>query len=680
MSTTAKSNPDQSQYLVFAQNHRPGLKSGDYALELTHQITGTGIDSENTTPAPITFHFSVRGDRFSLPPTHLHSVFPPAGSLGEYSQVLPHVIFNRNTLPWERFAMPPDQKGSMSEDDLEKIPWLALLVFNPDELQTVTDPGQTLSPDAMQHQAETGRAAPLSSLTGPAKGWSGIADTEYADPSEKIQVIYAKKSTLINLLPTTDELQYLAHTRHASDTAAGASVGNEMALVIANRLPQPNGPSIIHLVSVEDRYQPDKSFNFNGAGDDDLVTLVTLKSWRIACITPEQSFDRLLHNLDQGVPALPAVSGMPPAAQAFLEMGFLPEPHHFRRGGKSISWYHGPLAPGKYQKGLDTSVFPVHTADELLRYDDRHGLFDVSYAAAWELGRLLCLQQKKVSANLYQWKCQHAAQLLQAEQSLTSPHLPLTSRQHNGQEPPELPAEVDDWFSRISLLDGVPFNYLLPDERLLPKESIRFFELDPSWIAALVDGAFSIGRVIRQDKARDISLKAKLGDTYTEQGAVSGFILRSAVVAGWPGFLLEGYDTEPDQVHENQPISATPLPVLRMERIAPNILICLFQGELQVLDIHLKPEVLHFGVDEVLKSNPVQYDKKLRNADGTERSDSDTLTVPLTLNAQRKVDIAGLFNSIAAQKDKLGFSGAFASGQFALEMVEGVPKVRFMRG
>ena len=50
------------------------------------------------------------------------------------------------------------------------------------------------------------------------------------------------------------------------------------------------------------------------------------------------------------------------------------------------------------------------------------------------------------------------------------------------------------WFANLAMLEGVPFNYLVPDERMLPPESIRFFHVDQDWIDALIDGAFSIGR------------------------------------------------------------------------------------------------------------------------------------------------------------------------------------------
>ena len=65
-----------------------------------------------------------------------------------------------------------------------------------------------------------------------------------------------------------------------------------------------------------------------------------------------------------------------------------------------------------------------------------------------------------------------------------------------------MPDSLTKWLGKLALLTGVPFNYLVPDERMLPLESIRFFYLDPNWVAALSDGAFSIGRNLTADKDR----------------------------------------------------------------------------------------------------------------------------------------------------------------------------------
>ena len=45
----------------------------------------------------------------------------------------------------------------------------------------------------------------------------------------------------------------------------------------------------------------------------------------------------------------------------------------------------------------------------------------------------------------------------------------------------ELPETVRSWFENLILLEGVPFRYLVPDECMLPAESIRFFQ----WYAEL---------------------------------------------------------------------------------------------------------------------------------------------------------------------------------------------------
>jgi len=132
---------------------------------------------------------------------------------------------------------------------------------------------------------------------------------------------------------------------------------------------------------------------------------------------------------------------------------------------------------------------PVPAADALVRYNPALGLFDISYAAAWELGRLLALQSKQFSTNLYLWKRTHAQQLRQAEQQLLYASLPVQGQSVDASE--QFTA-ISIWFARMGLLQGVPFNYLVPDEQMLPKESIRFFWVDSVWVDCLLDGALAL--------------------------------------------------------------------------------------------------------------------------------------------------------------------------------------------
>jgi hypothetical protein len=51
---------------------------------------------------------------------------------------------------------------------------------------------------------------------------------------------------------------------------------------------------------------------------------------------------------------------------------------------------------------------PVDFADQLVRYNPETGMMDVSYASAWQIGRLLGLQNKEYSLALYDWKQSNA--------------------------------------------------------------------------------------------------------------------------------------------------------------------------------------------------------------------------------------------------------------------------------
>lgn len=85
--------------IEFIQYHQPALKDGDYEITITQEIKEEKITANNS--FRITRKFSVGAERFDLKPTDIHAVFPPDGSLGEHSNVLPHIILNRSTLPWE---------------------------------------------------------------------------------------------------------------------------------------------------------------------------------------------------------------------------------------------------------------------------------------------------------------------------------------------------------------------------------------------------------------------------------------------------------------------------------------------------------------------------------------------------------------------------------------------------
>jgi hypothetical protein len=336
-----------------------------------------------------------------------------------------------------------------------------------------------------------------------------------------------------------------------------------------------------------------------------------------------------------------------------------------RQGEQTVSWYRGPLIPSenRFEPAL-----PARAADELARYDTEVGLFDVSYAAAWELGRLLALQSKRFSVRLYNWKRAHARCLKQDEQRLLHPHLPMSE---SASEVEPLPDDLASWFHDLSLLRGVPFNYLVPDERMLPPESIRFFQLDPAWLDCLLDGAFSIGRVASSDHAQDQA--HEVSPASNPHDSVSGFLLRSDVVSGWPGLLVDAYDSV---------TNGKKIDLLRMDRLSDNVLLCLFVGETQVVEIHQQPEAIHFGLDEST-SAPPGYFKKLRDGQGVE-GELTVAAIPWRQAAKSVIDISSLAQAIENNLDSQTRSKLqlppMTSSQFALQMIEGVEKIVLRAG
>lgn len=763
-------------YVDYIQNQLPGLKSGDYTVEVTQTITAAGVSDKNKFSSQ-SLDFSIRGERFSLKPSDIVSVFPPANSLGEHSSVFPQVVFARNTLPWERMiAEPKGKQGDKSYDDerkkVEAMPWMALLVFNEEEL---ANPDPKAKPLDIENGAVTTLADLGAKVGSNFPGYDASKYPKYptleSDEKEadKVTVIYAKKQLLQQLLPSAEDLARWCHAResslrinldnpnadslyyelwdakgqlaHAAYAAiekledstyhsrlepgklkagdydvkvwvndkpvavkpetikitANDEFGQKVAIVPANRLPKPGARSVVHLVSLEERYYWDGSqysFYFDAqCKDDDLIPLVSLKSWSFNCVTETHNFDQMLARLIKDgkgdtlntlrLPLQPNPNNDAniKTANRYLESGYVPLPHFFRRGGKSISWYRSPMIPGhKPASALPADTFPASCADALLMYDEQYGMFDVSYAAAWELGRLMALKNKGVSTSLYRWKRLHSNQLKLAEQQEMHPHLPF--HQPVG-DAPALPEEVETWFSALGLLKGLPFNYLAPDERMLPKESFRFFQLDPDWISCLIDGAFSVGRVTAADATTD----QKLHQDHVagkQPSVVSGFLLRSYVVKGWPKLQVDGYK----QVASDEAgMDSNKLKILRMERLSPNVLLCLFEGDAVAVDIHQKPEMLHLGFDIPKPQTSDRYTKALRDAEGLDKDPSNNNNPWATeiLDSSdwdpqsRVVHVSHLYKDINNKKSALKFKGQLTSAQFALSMVEGVQKVRFVR-
>jgi len=270
--------------------------------------------------------------------------------------------------------------------------------------------------------------------------------------------------------------------------------------------------------------------------------------------------------------------------------------------------------------------------------------------------------------------------------------MPL-SRPTSRDEVPDAPVpdDVAFWLGRLRLLNGLPFNYLVPDVRMLPAESIRFFSLDFAWIDALTDGAFSIGRSTVDDVVTDegsfkiVALAAGASSASQRQAAlqsvapepveppqvVTGFLIRSAVIAGWPSLEIDGFS---DAAGENA------LGILRMEVISPSILICLFAGRVARVDIHEPAETLHSGIADP-PSDAVKSLRYLAATGSNVTGDAiagSSVAVPFRSAESRVIRVNNLAANLRTGLGAYETVSSFTAAEFGLEMVQGAQSGSFV--
>lgn len=653
--------PSQDAKIEFLEFHQPALESGEYKVELEQRLD-SGKTGKCTFTKDLTF--AVTGERFGpLAPKDIAAVFPPADGVVNQSHLLPHIAFRRSTLPWERF---PGEKD-------ENLSWLALLLFR--ESDFLEEENRADKPKVTILKLRDLLNAPASAPLFPKTLELEVGQQE----NDEVTVLDVKKKTLAPLLPTHEELALLAHA-HQRKAKCGAPEGDPEATVFCKRLPDPNGANTVYLVSLERRYR-DGNFDFQGATDDGWIRLVVLTSWSFHCVDQGKGFADLLRKIDHKTGELRAPEGTVPAESAaapYLEQGYVALPHRMRRGSKSVSFYRGPLVPGENADSLG-SLLPAECADQLLRYDPAISMFDVSYAAAWELGRLLTLANTRVALQLANANRQSAQQAAAARQRAAR-RLPL--RRRKAGESPE-PDAVTTWLKDLACLRGLPFSYLVPDERLLPIESIRFFQLDPLWVECLRDGARSMGRLTKADHELERARRAQraLGEPAEK---VSGFVMRSSVVKGWPKLLVEAYNI---RAEGKEPIDAKHvLQQQRVDRLAEDVLLGLFygDGEIKTLDVFQAPEGLNFGLDDQ-KDIAGPFTKNLRGPQGV-GLDEEIKQIPWSAEGKGVINVKQLateMDNILKRKYPLSEGEPprrFTAAQFASQMIEGEPRIRFVAG
>lgn len=756
---------DVTKTVTFIQYKLPKLKAGEYKIVASL--------SAGPKTAPVSYGasrgFAVAGTRFKLDGGDLVSVFPPDLANGEFTGVLPNAVLSRPVLPWLRSLY-----SSNDPNKEANTPWLAVLTIDISELPP---PPHTTTPVVARTIAalvptttaiETAGAAPPSPAVygtlpsgtvsypnlAPASPAAAILD--YGEsPDDPINVIDLPVALFTRIAPTAADLDFLAHLRETDtyDSVDSKDTFLTRAIVTGNRCGAVGSQSTAFLVSLEEMHDllPDDEGNAGpGLAGATTVRLAVLSSWRFTVNDGGEKLDALLEGLNADKLSslrMPAAAPDPAQVEAAraaeaqglsgtqpslllgnaLTAGFVPLDHHLREAGQTVSWYRGPLLP--YGDVASPPFRSMTGPDGLLRYDPQMGMFDVSYAAAWQLGQLMGLRSRGYSVALYQWKRKvDKATALAAEIAELEKHLPPQS--DNGDDPPddspsvlgaflrrraglvssaapEFPAAAVDFLGGLRLLKGVPFSYLVPDAGMLPPESLRMFTVDPGWIEALIDGAFSIGRASEDQRAKDevamaavrlrsiaaarrqrrndrphlAALKADPPDPQMQ--TITGFLLRSQAVRGWPKLQVDGFSTDDGSLPPD-------VPKLRLEHLSKDVLLCLFDGVVKLIAIHEPPEQLHSGI-EFDNQGAARTTLRAVTAVGAfnpgeqfpNNPDTGAGFAPIPLRAD-KLTLAtsdgatSIMNQLNSQFQQ-GVNPITAN-EFALEMIKGVVRVEYKLG
>lgn len=234
-----------------------------------------------------------------------------------------------------------------------------------------------------------------------------------------------------------------------------------------------------------------------------------------------------------------------------------------------------------------------------------------------------------------------------------------------------LPEAVAALLASLRLLQDVPFQYLVPDDDLLPPESIRFFYLDRNWTDAAVDGALSTGVFTTAERAQlhaqysqirvavDTAERNVWADRTGATGfegpadVATGFLLRSRAVSGWPGLHVRGYRDGSDE----------PMRMLRIERLAPAVLFALVDGVPDRMVIEEPRQGIQFGVD---KDGPGKFHANVRNP-STGEFTGTTIPVPFRRGAPGVVHMEALRQWLIATG---AVGGDLSSAEYALQMLQ----------
>lgn len=366
---------DELKKILISESCIPPLKSGEYIMTVyvDSDVLGDSQSAEKT--------IFIEGPRFSLQPDDVFAVYPPGNEKGSFGTSLPHIIFNRKTLPWERSVLKQDGVNNSAEPSYE-TPWVSLL--------------QLWESEIIDIKSDT------------VKNTVSVNDKDIYFPKlhikeeeedEMCSYIDLEVSLFKEVFPAYEDLSFLCHARKTNPYyKADSDTGDEWcSVVIGARIPDASDEgrkNRVYLVSLEgyDNYSDNKELD-----NYKYVRLIVLYSWIYESVTKPYHFREICEELSLGLLSMPLQESNE-KINPYIENGYVPFIHNMRNGEKTVSFYRGPLTPAAVENSSD--FLPAVSADALYVYDPDIGMFDISYAYAWQIGRMIALSNKTIALKI----------------------------------------------------------------------------------------------------------------------------------------------------------------------------------------------------------------------------------------------------------------------------------------
>lgn len=339
---------------------KPPLSNGAYKIQATQSVTQPeNCEFEEEA------EFHVAGHAFVLPKNEVFLSCPADNESGEFGNSLPFLVMENRTFPWENQIC--------AERNETPVPWVALLVV----AETEGAKEQDMQIGDLLEKKEKGVYFPDKTRLPKV-----FAEKE----TDCCHVLDLPKSLYDAIMPSVEDLPYLCHVRSVNLRKTEDSVcarDGFFSVICGNRfIPSGDGElakSTVHLVSLLGMG------DLSAVPDCETVRLVSLYRWDVfSKKKSEENFAAVVERLRQNCSVL-----YDSGDTELKRQGYCVKKHMTRTGEETYSLYRPPLVPFLNAETLELES--KHTADGLLMYDRKTGLFDVTYAAAWQMGRMLAL-------------------------------------------------------------------------------------------------------------------------------------------------------------------------------------------------------------------------------------------------------------------------------------------------